>query len=279
MALEMIGTSLNLGEIGNGGPRAKVSAAETRNELPVGPWGVPDGVDCPECHNGGIITVRDEKGNLWGRECKCMARRRSNLMLERSGLKDMLNRYTFDSFQSREKWQRDAKQAAQRYAENPADWFLTAGASGTGKTHLCTAICGKLIESGIETRYLLWRDMAARAKATVGKDEGGYTSIVEPLKKVRALYIDDLFKVGRERDRYTGEWRQMTPTAGDISLAFEIINARYCDRSKLTIISTELSFPELMDVDEALGSRIYERCKAGGLLRMENRKNWRLGEA
>ena len=240
---------------------------------------MPDGVDCQECHNSGTIVWEDENGNLMGRECGCMARRRSNLRLERSGLKDMLRRYTFEAYETGEKWQRDAKQAAQRYAEHPADWFLTAGASGTGKTHLCTAICGRLIEAGIETRYVLWRDMAVRAKAAVGRDEEAYTDIVEPLKKVRALYIDDFFKVGRERDWKTGEWRRMTPTAGDISLAFEILNARYCDREKLTIISTELSFPELMDLDEALGSRIYERCRDGGLLRLENRKNWRLGEA
>ena len=234
-------------------------------------------MNCPECDGQGYILYRNKKGYLIARECRCMDRRRSLLRLARSGLSDMARRCTFENFRAEEPWQQEARQAAERYAADPMGWFLAAGSSGSGKTHLCTAICKALIDAGIETHYLLWRDMSAKAKSVVGKDPAAYSAIVEPLKTVPALYIDDLFKTGKEMDRATGQWRRMVPTSGDLSLAFEILNARYCDSSRLTLLSTELSLPELMDVDEALGSRIFERCREGGLLRLENRANWRLG--
>lgn len=59
------------------------------------------------------------------------------------------------------------------------------------------------------------------------------------LKMVYVFYIDDFIKE--------------TVTDADINIAFELLNARYNDHEKLTIISTEKS------IDEALGSRIYER--------------------
>lgn len=120
------------------------------------------------------------------------------------------------------------------------------------------------MNAGINTRYMLWRDVAVQAKANVNDDEV-YADIVGPLKRVKCLYIDDLFKVGKGKP----------PTDGDVNLAFEILNSRYNDSSKLTIISTERTMEELLDIDEAVGSRIYERS-AGYRLDFTGKTNWRL---
>ena len=184
--------------------------------------------------------------------------------MEKSGLSDMVQRYTFDSWETPEKWQWQAREIAARYVVERRGWFLTTGHSGSGKTHLCTAICASLMHEGLDTRYMLWRDVAVQAKAVV-TDEDEYLRIVGPLKSVQVLYIDDLFKTERGK----------APTTGDVNLAFEILNNRYNDSRKLTIISTERSIDDLLNIDEALGSRIYEKSK-GFYLDFADKPNWRL---
>lgn len=236
--------------------------AEKLNQEP----GNKTGYDCPDCLNRGFFHRVDGQGRSYLEECRCMAIRRNQERVKRSGLSDMLSRYTADKWQEREAWQRKARELMEQYAEHPVGWLLASGPPGTGKTHLCTALCGLLMDKGVDVRYMLWRDVSTRAKALV-TDEGAYRAIVEPLKWVRCLYIDDLFKTGKGQE----------PTTGDVNLAFEILNARYNDANKLTIISTERDIEQLLAIDEALGSRIYERSR-NFYLSMTGKKNWRLLE-
>ena len=222
------------------------------------------GLDCPICKNRGYFRYIDADGYPRNAECECMVTRRNLDRIERSGLKDMLSRYTFDTWQVRDEWQKTALEKAQAYAENPDGWYLACGGVGTGKTHLCTAICDELMRDGIDTRYMLWRDVSTQAKAAVN-DQEAYAEIVEPLKTVQCLYIDDLYKTGKGQQ----------PTVADVNLAFEILNARYNDSGKLTIISTERGMKELVGIDEAVGSRIYERCRKSSFS-FEGKRNWRL---
>ena len=198
-----------------------------------------------------------------------MVQRRALRHLAQSGLGDMLSRYTFERWQTEERWQTKALETAKRYAADPKGWFVITGRSGAGKTHLCTAICGELLQRGLPVRYMLWRDVAVQAKAVVN-DAEAYSQIVDPLKKVKVLYIDDLFKMGRSGGSTA------KPTVGDINLAFELINARYNDSGKVTLISSEISLNDMMDIDEAIGGRIYEGAKAGAYLDLSGRQNWRL---
>lgn len=228
-----------------------------------------EGVDCPDCLNRGYVYFINDRGGLSQRECRCMVQRRALRHLAQSGLGNMLSRYTFERWQEEERWQTKALETAKRYAADPKGWFVITGRSGTGKTHLCTAICGELLQRGLPVRYMLWRDVAVQAKAVVN-DAEAYSQIVDPLKKVKVLYIDDLFKMGRSGGSTA------KPTVGDINLAFELINARYNDSGKVTLISSEISLNDMMDIDEAIGGRIYEGAKAGAYLDLSGRQNWRL---
>ena len=80
------------------------------------------------------------------------------------------------------------------------------------------------------------------------------------------LYIDDFLKCGKNE----------VPTKADTDVALEILMARYNQPDKLTVISTERSISELLELDEALGSRIYERSKGFCLRNTGTDKNWRL---
>lgn len=226
--------------------------------------GTLEGYDCPECLNRGYFHRVDKDGKLCTEECRCMVIRGSRKAIARSGLGDMLDRYTFERWQVREPWQQKAREMAERYAEVQRGWFVMAGSVGAGKTHLCTALCGKLLNNGLPVRYALWRDLVTRAKAVVNED-AEYQKILRPLKQVKVLYIDDLFKTGKNE----------APTVGDVNLAFELLNARYNNASLLTIISTERSVDQILNIDEAVGSRIYERAKEF-YLPLNGKKNWRL---
>lgn len=224
-----------------------------------------DGYDCPECLNRGFFHRVDEQGRSYLEECRCMVTRRNRERIRRSGLEDMLSRCTLETWREDEPWQRRAKEVAERYMAAPDGWLLASGPPGTGKTHLCTGLCGGLMERGVDVRYMLWRDVSVRAKALVN-DGDEYRRLLDPLKRVRCLYIDDLFKVGKGQD----------PTTGDVNLAFELLNSRYNDSRKITIISTERSVEQLLSIDEAVGSRIYERSRAY-YLDLSGRRNFRLG--
>ena len=245
---------------------AALDLARWRAERYNAQRGTLSGLNCPECKNRGNFAAVDDAGREVLRECACMAARRSLERIKRSGLADLLTRYTLDSWQAREPWQAKAMDMVRDFAKAPEGWFLASGRPGTGKSHLCTALCGLLLDAGMDVRYMLWREESMRAKAAV-TDTAEYARIVAPLKAARVLYIDDLFKTGRGQ----------TPSPADVSLAFELLNARYNDGQKITIISTEYSVEALLDIDEAVGSRIYERSKKYYLC-AENKKNWRLGQ-
>lgn len=231
------------------------------------------GLECPICRNKGRV-MRLVYGYKVVSECECMAARRSMDRLGKSGLGELLEKCTFESYQTPLPWQQAAKKLAMDYSKHPGGrWFVAAGCSGGGKTHLCTAICKALMDAGMETRYMLWVDESRRLKA-FSNDDAQFQHLIRPLKTVRVLYIDDLFKPRTEEDKYTGKRFKVTATAADISLAFEIINTRSITRDRITVISTELSLDEIMKMDAALGSRLYQSSK-GCYLYLSGDKNWR----
>lgn len=182
-------------------------------------------------------------------ECECAVKRRNALRIKRSGLADVMSRYTFEAYKTPDKQTAAIKAAALRYvAESRGEWFVIVGRPGSGKTHVCTAIVGKLIEGGKNCKYMLWRDEVRELKALVN-DNSAYRERMNLLKNVDVLYIDDFLKGG-------------AVSGGDLNVAFELLNARYNAR-KRTIISGERTIGAIMDIDEAIGSRIYERSKNG----------------
>lgn len=208
-----------------------------------------EGYDCQECNNRGDFMGINEYGNEYIRECKCMEIRRSMNRMAKSGLSDLAKRYTFKNFQTDTDWQRGIKERAMSYAKSPVGWFFMGGQVGCGKTHLCTAVSAKLMRDGRSVIFMPWRDAIIPLKANVNDDEQ-YLKLINPLKKADVLYIDDFFKAPNGN-----------PTAADINLAYELINYRYNNSNLITIISSERSINEIMKIDLAVGSRIYERTK------------------
>lgn len=171
---------------------------------------------------------------------------------------DLLERYTFDNYQIPDDRRRGIKRSAMAFCEADDGWLYFEGKPGSGKTHICTAICSRLMQTGKNVYYMAWRDESRRLKALVNTDE--IDGELNRLKRISVLYIDDFFKGSM--------------TEADVRLAFEIINARYNDSKLRTIISSEYGIGKVLELDEALGSRIYERSK-GYILQAPN-ENWRM---
>lgn len=223
------------------------------------------GSNCDKCKNKGLIAAI-VNGCECMRECDCMVIRRSLQRVEQSGLRDMVDACTFDSFMVSEDWQQKMKSMAERFCRDSSGaWLFLSGQPGCGKTHLSIATTNKLMNTGKSALYALWRDKAVALKAIV--NDSAYSDTMDELKQVEILCLDDFFK--------TEQGKQ--PTAADINLAFELINYRYNNPKLITIISTEKSMDEILDIDEATGSRIFQR--AGGFcltIGNDRAKNYRL---
>lgn len=239
--------------------------------------GALGGVDCPECLNRGCImtAVEVEPGQYETRvrECGCMTVRRNIRRLERSGLKDVTRLYTFRKYRTDEEWQRRLKQAAMSYVQavraGENGWLFVGGQSGCGKTHICTAAAIQLLKAQMDLRYVIWRDEVRKLKAVANQPE--YTQMLDELKQVRVLYIDDFFKAARDG------YGRMKPTDADVGIAFELLNYRSNNKGLLTMISSELTLEEITDIDEATGGRIAQNAEGNCIVIAPDReKNYRL---
>lgn len=234
-----------------------------------------DGYNCPKCRNKGHIYLAEGDGfggyRLVSRSCDCQKIRRSLSQLRRSGLEHIIKSCTFARFNTSEPWQESIKAAATDFAREPAGWFFIGGQSGSGKSHICCAICRELLYAGKSFAYLAWRENAAELKRLVN-DPDRYPEKINRYKTADVLYIDDLFKTGAERDGGKPQ-----PTAADINLAFEIVNYRYQNPQLVTVISSELLTGELLSADEAVFGRILERAGRYALnVDRDRKRNYRL---
>lgn len=227
------------------------------------------GHDCPKCLNRGTIALPREDGSIYTKECGCMKIRRCVWEMEKSGLKNSIRENTFEAYTATEPWQKAIKAGAMAYAEKLEGWLLFCGQSGSGKTHLCTAVCRQRLLMGDEIRYMPWREKVAELKA-LSLDNERRAEMINRYKAAQILYVDDLYKVGKDGGGSSN------PTGADVGLAFEIINHRYINHLA-TVISTEKTPQELVAIDEATGSRIIEMAGSNVFsIARDAKRNYRL---
>lgn len=144
------------------------------------------------------------------------------------------------------------------------------GQPGSGKTHLGIAIANELMGQGIGVRYMEYRTHVPQIKQ-VANDYISYATEINKYKNATVLLIDDLYKKATYKDRTGKEY----VSDADIRVMFEIINHRYLKNAPL-IVSSEYFIEDLLNFDEALGSRILEMCE-GHIKELRGEKlNYRL---
>lgn len=224
--------------------------------------------ECPKCKDTGFIYVKDTSGHEIAVRCECFAIRKAKDMMKRSGISAEFQKKTFDNFKTKMNPQlSNAKNKAMQYVKNFAQMesarynsIMFCGQVGAGKTHLGTAICSELVNSGISVIYMSYRNTVTKIKQNI-IDEEAYNRELNQYTSARVLYIDDLLK-GR-----------LTET--DINIIYEIVNYRYMNNMPV-IISTEKSPNDLLVFDEAIGSRLIEMCR-GNIIYLQGKElNYRL---
>lgn len=222
------------------------------------------GYDCPRCKNRGSIMVLTEDGRTAVRECSCSHIRKAIRYMEESGLDGDLKKYRFEGFEVTEDWQQKMLDLAKKYAEKQERWVLFSGQSGCGKTYLCTCIAKAILYGEKPLQYMSWVQELPDLK-----NYGDYEKRDKKLalfRDAKYLYIDDFLKVPRG----------LKPSQTELQIALSILDSRY--RRKLpTILSTELTPKEILQLDEALGSRIMELTEGQNVVvRRQEGRNYRL---
>lgn len=219
--------------------------------------------ECPLCRDLEMIELPDRSFT----PCRCQAVKRARKLIEKFG-KERLEKNTFDTFRAVEPWQKAARDSILGWLKatlnGDSSSLFVGGASGSGKTHLCIAACGELLNAGHVVYVITWREEYHRMTANAN-DAEEYDRIMYPLKTVPMLYIDDLFKTQREREQTN--WRgekyklgvQELVSASEVRRFFELLDARY-RHNLTTIISCEWTMDELLQIDEGEFSRVYEMC-------------------
>lgn len=224
--------------------------------------------ECPKCRDMGFLYRKDERGCEITYRCECFAIRQAKRMMKRSGISGEFQKKTFDNFNIRGNAQlSNAKTKAMQYVKNfrqtehdRYNSIMFCGQVGAGKTHLGTAICRELMNSGVAVIYMAYRNAVTKLKQNI-INEDGYNRELNQYISARVLYIDDLLK------------GKLTET--DINIMYEIVNYRYMNNMPI-IISTEKAPKDLLVFDEAIGSRIIEMCR-GNIVQLQGKElNYRL---
>ena len=185
--------------------------------------------------------------------CVCRAVRIAEDKLKASGVSEEFRKMRFENFDySKSKEIMVAYSTAKSYSKKFEELrvarqnsIMFCGQVGSGKTHLAMSIGNILLDNGIGVIYMPYRSSITNLKQSI-TDEENYQREINIYKNAQVLMIDDLFK-GRI-------------TESDINIIYEIFDYRYFKNLPL-IITTEKSIDELLEIDEAIGSRIYEMSK------------------
>lgn len=209
--------------------------------------------------------------------CECQKIRAAEQRIKKSGLAEEIKEKTFKNFQTDTEWQRNLKDTAIAYGEayfeakkngSKMPWFFVSGEPGSGKTHICTALCGAFLKREVSVVYMQWITDSRRLRALVN-DAEAFDEEIQPFLDTDVLYIDDLFKQPSHSE--------LRATDAEGKVIFELLNRRMM-LNKSTIISTEWYLEdELMAFDAGTFSRAYMLSK-GFTVNIERGmdKNYRL---
>ena len=189
--------------------------------------------ECEQCSDSGYVGTK---------MCECMRKKLTLAGYESSGMSRLMMEQSFDNFSldfykgKRENYEKMSEifQIMKNYAEDfkvgQSENLALFGGTGLGKTHLSSAVAGRLIERGFDVMYAgavsMISDFENRRFGTGQNEESGS---VDRYTDCELLIIDDLG---------TEVVNQFT-----VSCIYNVINTRL-NKKLPTILSTNLSSSE-----------------------------------
>ncbi len=192
-------------------------------------------------------------------QCSCIEWRRAQKLMRSSEITNDFKKLGFQNFRTEGKPEliKGAYECALSYFRSfneikgeRQNSIALLGQPGAGKTHLLTAIANNLIrKKRVGVQYFPYVEGFNDLKDDFDKLE----EKMERMKRTEVLFIDDLFKpTGKDKKPRATDWQ--------IEQTYAVINHRYLNHMPV-LISSELPIDQLVEVDEALATRIYEMCK------------------
>ena len=205
---------------------------------------------CPDCSDSGFINGE--------KMCHCFRELLAKERIAASGMGRLIETQSFDNFDL--EWYNDnaeiyekmksnvatAKKYVKNFAKKPQN-LLIMGKTGTGKTHISTAIAREVISRGFDVIYDSAHNIITDFETD--KFKSGYGQVKSRSEKYLEcdlLIIDDL---GTE---FTSQFT--------VACLYNLLNTRQ-NRGLSTILSTNLSYEELQRKYE---DRIFSRIVGAG---------------
>ncbi len=230
--------------------------------------------NCNICKDKGFI-FKDINGYEVASKCKCKLKEEILSKSNNSGLGDLFETKTFETYRTEEGYQRIIKSKAIKFTKE----FLSGnrrslailGQSGAGKTHIMTAVAGKLIDNNIEVKYFIADEIIQRLNACK-YDEENYNREFNKIANASVLFIDDLFKSSIQE-----YYKIESINQEDLRIIFQIINYRY-NKNKPILLNSEIHYERFAELDQAIIGRINEMCDYEYLISIKPdiNKNYRL---
>lgn len=156
---------------------------------------------------------------------------------------------SFENYKVAGKAQQSAVDTCLEYAEAfiPGINLMMFGTTGTGKTHLATAIIKRLIENDYSAEYCRTDAMFRAVKNTYSNNsEHSENDVIARYASPDLLVVDEIgAQLGTETEKH---------------ILFSILNARY-EQVKSTLVISNLN---AKGVEEFMGSRLIDRLREGG---------------
>jgi len=226
---------------------------------------------CNICKDDGWVKVGD---NTYQR-CECLDLYEIEDIKKRCGISQQFLSKSLDNYKTTTAEQTKLKNMAADYLKQVTKDNIPSigyfGQSGVGKSHLTIAIANELMNRNIPVFYMPYAERIAELK-NLNRDLDtleDYKRLMNRLKNVKVLLIDDLFKGARDKEN------KINPT--DLRIIFEILNYRVLN-GKAVIISSEYLPNQIVQyIDEAVGGRIIEMCgKYISISKRDSANNYRL---
>lgn len=186
--------------------------------------------------------------------CSCVEKRRQEAekkqlenKLAAAGLRKKFRSRTFENFSITE-LNRPAWEAAKAYASNFATHrqsgksLFLVGDTGRGKTHLAAAVLREVVRQGYKAAFVVTIELLSDIRATYQSETKTEWQILQPLKDVDLLVLDDISAL----DQYS-DWEK-----GKI---FELINMRYEAEKPILVTSNKM----VGWIKDRLGKKVVDR--------------------
>jgi len=232
---------------------------------------------CPKCKDVGYILEIREKPYVKDGEtlqfpyeyaiwCDCRNGAIAKSLFETSGITPEFQEKTIKNFKTQGLDPIIAKMRDtavnyyinfERIEKTQRNSIALLGQSGIGKTHLLMALCNNMITNKRKSvKYFPYVEGFDELRSDLDNLENN----LNVLKNVDVLFIDDAFKPVSKQTKDGQRIKVPSASEWEIKQMYSIINYRHFHHKPI-FISSELDFPGIMELDEALGSRIFEMCK------------------